>query len=292
MLRTSCPQLKLHNSLDDLWDQPTLLTPLKFAPSDVAGDLTDESVIAHPNVFAARFDAWLDQVSPPDRRRWPVRVELAESRYSWPAASDPLDLALELSAAIRSRTDIRQLAASATYRLSDLAALTGQPRTTLVGVDLRTTHAVPEALPTLQDQMRDYIAYATQQRLPVVFASGAAEDHHLAEFSKAATDANITVVTLPDLLSDDERSRLRDSFSWDQRLMADYEFLRRPARFAGFGQSGFAWDLAVRRHFAFNDSATALPPAPDGFSGPFQDLVSALFGSRQREVAMRTSIWP
>lgn len=155
-LRSHCPQMRVHASLDDLYDRPSLLRPLGVSYPMLADRFDNIEGVFVP-VFPrpagerirARFDALYDRELPPDTkdggRRYPVRVDLETYPFIWPAAGDGEALRRDFGRLLRVREDIRALAASALYNLVKRFGLPVDPRG---GMTMMTMPVMTEAVTT------------------------------------------------------------------------------------------------------------------------------------------------
>lgn len=127
-LAASCPQMKVHASLDDLYDKPSLLQPFNVPNLGLANAeesyaiLNDTRTSILPDVSAIR-PALLTAMehrlpAPPKKRHWPLRVHLGNSLFVWPTLERGEALRRDLGSLLRTRQDIRQLAGSALYNLA------------------------------------------------------------------------------------------------------------------------------------------------------------------------------
>lgn len=167
-LAANCPQLKVHDSLDDLYDKPSLLQPLSLwnLAQINTGDQwavindTQTTILPDPSILRPALLAIMEQKlpAPPAKRHWPLRVHLGNSLFVWPTLEKGEVLRREIGSLLRTRDDIRLLAGSALYNLAhrfDLpqllrpdAGFTGAGTlANLTGVHLRTekdAQSVPE----------------------------------------------------------------------------------------------------------------------------------------------------
>ncbi len=80
--------------------------------------------------------------------------------------------------------------------------------------------------------------------------------------------------------------------TWDQRAAVDYEVMLRAGLITGTSLSGFAWNLAVRRAYAFGEGPDAVPAAITP-NLQWKDQYSALWGTANaKSNAMRSATWP
>ncbi|KAK7745047.1 hypothetical protein SLS53_003282 [Cytospora paraplurivora] len=148
-LRDHCPQMRVHRSLDDLYDRPTLLKPLAVNLAmltdrftDVDGQMVPDVAVAVAGGLRARFDDLYARELPPESRRYPVRVDLQNAQgapFTWPAAGDGEAARQDFGRLLRVREDLRVLAASALYNLARRFGLPLDPRGGLAG-SLRHAH--------------------------------------------------------------------------------------------------------------------------------------------------------
>ncbi|ROW11361.1 hypothetical protein VMCG_01255 [Cytospora schulzeri] len=132
-LNTHCPQMKVHASLDDLYDRPSLLKPLPVSLNmltDQFANIDNELVPVIPDPATARrkFDEVYDRELPLEGRRYPVRVELQTTPFVWPAAADGDEFRRDFGRLLRVREDVRMLAASGLYNLAKRFGVPHDPR--------------------------------------------------------------------------------------------------------------------------------------------------------------------
>lgn len=137
-LDTYCPQMKVHASLDDLYDKPSLLQPLpvslgmltdQLANADGGDPVPPAAAAAGPaGSVRARFEEFYDRELPPERRRHPVRVDLQATPFVWPAARDGAAFRRDFGRLLRVREDVRVLAASGLYNLARRFGVPVDPR--------------------------------------------------------------------------------------------------------------------------------------------------------------------
>lgn len=358
-LRTSCPQMIVHRSLDDLYDKPSLLKPLSVnfhmltdQFSNIEGTLTP--IVTDPKAARTKFDAIYERELPLDRRRYPVRVELETSPFLWPAAYDGEEFRRDFGRLLRVREDVRVLAASGLYNLAKRFGFPLDPRrgigvgrgadkdkdkhhhyhhhkgngtaaatttaatvptTRLVGVHLRTEADArhgPLPFPDYESQepyFLDYLreAAADGRERAVYLATGlAAGDGEVRRLRARAAELNATVVTKRDVLGPGEVAVLNNRMTWDQRALVDYEIMLRVGSVLGIVESGFAWDLAMRRGNAYGGGGGAgkggflglperktssLDDPPDELI-MWRDPYSRLYGRAARAVSIFYGTWP
>lgn len=125
-LNRHCPQLKIYSSIDDLYDKPSLLKPLPVSipnlapaqsPPGTASVPLAAPLLRDPGHLRTHFATYLDTELPPERRHYPVRVHVEPSIFVWPPATDGEQVRSDLGKLLRTRDDVRALAASALWNL-------------------------------------------------------------------------------------------------------------------------------------------------------------------------------
>ncbi|PSS03681.1 hypothetical protein BD289DRAFT_449440 [Coniella lustricola] len=123
-LETHCPQLKIHESLDVLYDRPSLLKPVdvnihQYALLFHSYDGIPTTVVAETHKISEFVTKSMDSQLPLGKRHYPVRVHLQNTLFTWPLREVGNDrLRAEFGKLLRIRDDIRALAASALYNLA------------------------------------------------------------------------------------------------------------------------------------------------------------------------------
>lgn len=301
-LQTYCPQMRVYRSLDDLYDKPSLLKPLPVS----IGVLTDEvavvngtqtSVIAQPQNVTRRFNEFYERELPFEKRHYPVRVDLQETIFAWPAHSDGEAFRRDFGRLLRVRDDIRLLAASGLWELGRRFDLQLDPRQGIahnpaqdknprfVGAHLRTEKDVASVPPREGDpppaqdarpvfpgygaQAAYFLDYLATTEVPgrvVYLATGLhGEDTDVRRFTAKAAELGVTVVTKRDVLSPGEVAALNNRLTWDQRSLVDYEIMMRAGFVLGIVESSFAWNLALRRGNAYGGGSNGVGAEYGGF---------------------------
>nr|XP_036585191.1 alternative oxidase [Colletotrichum truncatum]KAF6795088.1 alternative oxidase [Colletotrichum truncatum] len=296
VLSTYCPQLKVYNSFNDLYNVPQVANAIEFIIPDLNTDWVNGTVLANPKGWNQQFHTYLDRKSPPKDREWPLRVHLKHTRWVWPTANDTAAVASSFGRILRIREDARRLAASALFSLALRFRLNIDPRTryhpeSFVGIHLRTDEDVSEGFPDYITQAADYFHFLSDANAPVAFLASGATPANITAFTRRAEDFNVKVVTKRDIL-DEEELKVLEGFTWDQRSLVDYEIMLRAGLVAGVSGSSFAWNLALRRSYAFGSGPTAVPH-PIGSTIAWKDQFTTLYGKHEEhENAMRATIWP
>lgn len=126
-LQRHCPQLKIHASLDTLYDKPSLLKPLQVSIpqlvmtlGDMASfiDATTTPILREPARLRGQFERYMDTELPVPTRRYPVRVHLANTMFAWPTVDDGEPFRRNFGKLLRVRDDVKVLAASALWNIA------------------------------------------------------------------------------------------------------------------------------------------------------------------------------
>lgn len=236
-LAAYCPQLEVHDSLDDLYDRPSLLKPVQVSFAQMTGDEMPfvseglHTTITHdPSNLRQQFVKFLNSELPIQKRHYPVRVHLANTMFTWPTGADGDQVRRDFGRLLRVREDVRILAGSALYNLAERYGAWPLPTTAgdggddddddddgaggagrkYLGIHLRTEKdAASWSFPPYGDQSAYFFSFL--QRLPppppgrqhvVYLATGlGADDDDVRRFrARAADEANATVVLKRDLL--------------------------------------------------------------------------------------------
>lgn len=290
-----CPQMKIWSSLDDLYDVPTVLVPARVAFPLLTDKFVNGTILAEPEKIKAQFDDFIEKDKPKETRKYPIRVHLGETLFTWPVAYDGADFARNFGRILRTREDVKLLAASGLYNMRKRFNLNLDPRQgirreSFVGVHLRTEKDVADKFPDYETQASSYLNYIAINKVPVVYLATGATDDHVKRFALRAKDFNATTVMKKDILEGAELALL-NSFSWDQRALIDYEIMLRAGLITGTSDSSFMWNLAMRRKNAY-----------EVFGQPWvlevnenimwQDKYSTIFGKSEKAPSMQYGIWP
>lgn len=295
VLQTYCPQMKVYGSMNDLYNVPEVVNALEFSIPDTNTKWANGRVMAEPSDWHKQFHQFLDQRSPPEERQYPFRVHLKHTLWTWPTARDKAPFASSFGRMLRIRPDARRLAASALFSLESRFRLNLDPRTryhptSFVGVHLRTEEDVTDMIPDYTTQAANYLHCLSESESSVAFLASGAGKANITAFVNRAKDFNVTVVTKMDILDEEEQQMLK-GLSWDQRALVDYEIMLRAGLVAGVSASSFAWNLALRRSYAFGQGPMGVAFEP-GSAISWKDDYTTLFGKFEGSYAMRAAIWP
>jgi len=315
ILSAHCPQMKVYNSLNDLYDVPSVLEPRKFNIKDLTTHFHNGTVLLRPHDLAPQFHHWLDTESPPAKRKYPIRVHMESTVYTFPVAADDADVSRNFGRMLHVRQDARRLAAATLYTLSGRYRLSIDPRQahrasaaneSFAGIHLRTERDVDgkDHFPDYATQASAYFSHLVESQAHMAYLASGADDANagggggggpgahedILAFQRRAAEFGVTVVTKRDLLEGEELDALR-RLSWDQRALVDYEVLLRAGEVLGTGASSFAWSLALRRAQAFGKGIEGSEDVDSGVL--WRDEYSTLYGNKYPDFtgAMKQTIW-
>lgn len=288
-----CPQMKVHRSMDDLYNVPSLLNAIGISLPIIRVPLVNGSIVDDTTALSRRIRAYTDQLSPPENRTHPVRFHLATTQFAFPTASDGAEFARQFGRVVRFREDVRSLAAVALYNLQQYLKLDPVPRPTkhdgpFVGLHLRTEED-QSYMPPFKTQAPCLLNYAAESGMKIAFLATGTKVDEVEIFSDMASELGVTVRTKWHLLYGDDLRKLRE-LTWDQRALIDHEIMLRAGLMAGTAGSSFAWSLALRRATA--PGAAKMASATNS-TVQWQDGLSTLFGMENRQTCgYRRTIWP
>lgn len=298
-LRTYCPQMKLHRTVHDLYDVPSVLEPIRLTHRELGMSYVNESVLAAPSKWGSQLLAMVEKKSPAASRAFPVRVNIERSIFTWPNTYDAQPLARAMGRLLRPREDARRVAAAALFQLHKQFRLGLDPRMgikreSFVGVHLRTERDVQTTFPDYLHQAVHFMDYAVDAKVPVVFLGTGATQENVTAFTDRMEDFNVTVVTKHSLLKDHhpDEYKLLEGLTFDQKGLVDYEVMLRGGLFAGRCESPFAWNVALRRVSAFSGSVGGDNKIKPHDSVRYQDRYSVLYGLSACSLFMQSSMWP
>jgi hypothetical protein len=316
VLSTYCPQMKVYQSLDDLYNVPSVLDPKTFTVHSFTSEFKNGTVLRNPHALGKQFHEWLKHESPPKTRRYPLRVHMESTLYTFPIDADEADVTRNFGRILHVRRDVRRLAAAALWTLSSRYHLDMDPRVwhssstvsdSYFGVHLRIERDVDEDghFQDYPTQAASYLKHMGQSKAKIAYVASGADDarsgnggedgssayEDMLDFIRRGADMGLTVVTKRHLLDGGDLAELR-RLTWDQRALVDYEVLLRAGEVLGTGASSFAWSVALRRAHAFGrGDEGVLDP---GRSLVWQDDYSTLYGKHfpTETGAMALTVWP
>jgi hypothetical protein len=295
-LSTSCPQMRIHASLNDLYNQPTLLKAAKFDITELTEQfILDGMVLERPELIAEQLMSWIDEQSPPAKRRYPIRFQMAHTVFRWPTEADGLDFASHFGRILRVRPDIRRVAASGLFNLQKRFGLRLDPRNgirqdSFVGVHLRTEADAEGIFANYETQADSYVTEVIDNQMPVVYVATGDTGENVAALAARLRDHDVTTIVKNDILDGQDLSTMR-RLTWDQRALVDYEIMLHCGLMLGLSDSAFSWNLAMRRANAYRSHGEP-PPVEQRGDVQWQDRFSTLFGRSDYGSVFRATIWP
>ncbi|KAF8851043.1 hypothetical protein BDZ45DRAFT_661063 [Acephala macrosclerotiorum] len=306
---TACPRVKIYQNTNEL---PTSLTTNTAEPNTCyAPSLSKQfnpvaaTLIEKPKYWREQFDIWLNKNVPPFAHAYPTLVTFSNNDLfvSFPMSYDSPEFIASFGKLLKFREDLRRLAATVLYALSDTYGLhlTSRPfqiqQGRFLGAHLRTESDAQEVeWPNYDFQSINYLNAAITQNLPIIYlASGSSEDS--TKFISQAFLHGINVTTKDILLSSSlgpskysSAVRELEALTWDQRGIVDYLVLLRSSYFVGMYESSSAWNVVNRRHVVVRNGnwiaideenrggGRKIESLREGLEECFWDEKSAIFG--------------
>lgn len=297
-----CPELKIHDSLDDFFDEPNVLTPAKLDIYKVPGVAIASNIggsagklVTKGELLGEKIHAMLDKKSPPKTRKYPFRVDLRPTpSYMMPAFADAPPLRRYFGRMLRVRQDLRALAAAVLFNLQKAFDLQIDPRKGIdidafVGVELRT-QPDPLRFPDYAVQASDALSFVVANNLSQIYLTEGATSDNITSFTDRCRDFNVAVVTKEDLVEGADATALAQ-LNYDERFLVDYEVALRAGLFTGNAQSSFAWSVGLRREFAFGEAGSTNSSHLNG-TLRWHNQYSTLYGKNFIGDDLRRAIWP
>ncbi|CZR50258.1 uncharacterized protein PAC_00130 [Phialocephala subalpina] len=276
---TSCPRIQIYNHINDLFDKPSTSKPAIISPASIStSPLLLSSILSNPSNWTSDFKIALNATHPkPPTAAKPILVSLKAPIMEFPLSyDDPLFIS-SFGRILRFREDVRRLAATVLYALSQKHSLDlsfpskgGIQGGKFLGAHLRTGPDAKAAGWTPGEvQIGNYLSLAESSKVGTIFVS-AIDPSGLQSFIDTAASqtstgngTKIEIETKDTLLGgelapgtfvrpgakgyEEEWKELR-ALNWDQQLLVDYEVLLRSSIFGGVWESTFSWNVMMRRH--------------------------------------------
>ena len=252
-LGTNCPQMKIHNSPDDIPNADVRLKVGEFYPKDL-GDLDGcdgRGVNRHLDQFRGKFDNWLNTTRHTPNATHPVTIRLKWATFfEWPIYRDGPEFAATFGDILRLHPDIQTLAAKALSAMSAFVGVEPNGKTLdapYLGVHLRTESDALGFWPNYDEQSSGYLAQADKRGIKHAYLAcgNATEGQRFADQAWETHKLNVT--TKLDLLKGEDLQNLTD-LSWDQQALVDYLVLSKSTHFTGCSFSSFTMNIAFKRH--------------------------------------------
>lgn len=302
--------MRIFSSINDLYDKPSTakvydLTPHRLSNSFLAAPAN--GVIAAPADWRPSFDKWFKETFSSASSNRPILVSFKTSYLQFPLTYDPASFVAQFGKMVRSRPDIRRLAATIIYAM-DQAFPTlnyrpahGLQRRKYFGANLliQSQPALGSesiGVTALETQTRNILDSAQENHLSLLYLAVSSPqitatnskkkqsqidiDQHnttlarqaaLEDFTYRAHNLSMTVITQTSALSDPHFSNERDRLQqlpYELQELVDYEVLLRSSIFAGTFESTFSWSTAMRRHVVWQGGTWKAIPAYDDKERP------------------------
>lgn len=292
--RTACPQIRLYEHKNDLWDQPSTAKDYECNPHELSAKHhpTATTLIDEAEHWRGAFYKWLNETAPPFSESRPVLVTFPMQLLRFPFNYDTPEFIATFGRLLLIRKDVRRLAATVLYSMSEKFGLnlnlSGpiQPGK-FYGAHLRTaSDAASVGWPGYDMQAGNYLNSVIETNLSLVYLT-TGNPIDAKRFSDTAAEKGITVTNKDELLAGEEfatERQLMQSMSWDHLGMIDYNVLLRSSMFGGMYESSFSWNTALRRHVIVSKGSwEEIAPGKQGLDsedGPecFKDALSTIFG--------------
>jgi hypothetical protein len=213
-LKEGCPQMRIYNHRNDLYNLPSTSNPLELIPQDLSREFVHKTILVHPSEWRESFDEWLQSHTTLLFQNRPILVDFNSPLFQFPLSYDGSAFVENFGRILRSRPDATRLAATALFELSRKYSLKLNPeegitRRAFTGAHLRTESDAEAAGWTGYDtQATIYINQALSANLATIYvASGNPGD--ITKFRKQASLRSVNVTTKYDLLSGGDLEELK-----------------------------------------------------------------------------------
>jgi hypothetical protein len=214
------------------------------------------SIISHVEKWRPMLDKWMQDTNLTFNGTNPTVLTIIPPHLRFPMSYDPPEFIATFGRILQSRIDVRTMAATVLFALSNRYSLVIKPQPGIeegkfYGMHLRTAaDAIAVGWPSYEIQSANCMRGVEKSGLSTIYmATGSLEDG--ARFKELAAGKGKSVTTKTDLLEQrafaDERVVMQN-LTWDQQGMVDYEVLLRSSAFSGMWESSFAWSVSNRRH--------------------------------------------
>jgi hypothetical protein len=254
-LNTSCPQMKVFDTVEEIPNAASVLKIEEFYPKDLNIDLDGcdgRGVNRHLDFFRPKFHAWLETTRRKPTAEAPVTIRFKWATFfEWPIYRDGPEFASTFGDILRIRKDLQELAAKTLSAMSKFAGVEPHPPTLdapYLGVHLRTESDSLGFWPNFEEQSNGYLQQS--QKLGLKYAYLACGDAKEARrFTDKARNQTMPlhVATKMTLLQGEDYQRLTN-MSWDQQALVDFLVLSKSTHFTGCSFSSFTMNIAFKRH--------------------------------------------
>lgn len=299
----ACPQLRLIDSINDLWDVPSVQTPYDLQPEKLTADFNPPGVLQKPEMWLGQFQKWLnDTISFSPTPDQPALIVLDKPFLQFPLTYDRGEFVTNFGRILRFREDVRRLAGNVLYALDVHFDLNLDPTKSIRPRTFYGAHLTgkdPLGL-SYHDQVESLSQEAKSRALTDFYVS-AMEPEDTIEFATDAARYNLSVATKESLLSTPGYEGLKlelNQLTLDQQAMVDYEVLLRSSFFSGARESVIAWNVAMKRHVVNGEGlwfiGNSMKAGDENMVGgpPFLDELSMILGDPKDTARNKASLWP
>jgi hypothetical protein len=273
-MQTSCPQMKIFDSVEDIPNAVQVLRIDEFFPKDINIDLDGcdvRGVNRHLDMFHPTFHKWLNASRRVPTLEDPVAIRLKWGTFfEWPVYRDGPEFAATFGDILRLRKDVHELAAKTLAEMSRFAGVEPTPPTLNVpylGVHLRTENDSLSFWPDFDVQSNGYLEQAEVRGLQYAYLA-CGDETEAKRFSDKALNQTmpVRIATKMSLLKGEDLMQLKN-LTWDQQGLVDFLVLTKSTHFTGCSFSSFTMNIAFKRHLMVDGLNTRQWKSPgDKFS--------------------------
>lgn len=254
-MQTSCPQIKIFNTLEEIPNAAKLLKIEEFFPKDLNDDYDrrdKRGANKHLDMFHTEFHKWLNMSRRDPSAEEPISIRMKwPTFFEWPIYRDGPEFAATFGEILRMRKDVQELAAKTLAEMSRFTGTEPTPPTLnapFLGVHLRTESDALVSWPDFWTQSEGYLKQAEVQGLQHAYLA-CGDENEANHFTDKALNRTtpLRVATKMTLLQGEDLTRLK-SLSWDQQALVDFLVLTKSTHFTGCSFSSFTMNVAFRRH--------------------------------------------
>lgn len=270
-LQAECPQLVMVESNDHLvGGAPTLNVPAdeeKYSvnPKSISPTIWDH-VLLHAEQWRPDFDIWVEanilsktNITPSEAV--PIRVDLIDTAFAWPPASDGNDFAHNFGRIIRFPPRIEDISSRALFNLYNKIGINDRPfsisQGAFLGAHLRTEGDAQvlgwQSYETQCMKIREELQRHNLSNLYVASGNQSQVELLHTDLSDLRIPINSTHNSTVQIyqkwdLFDYTDKEFISHLTWDQLGLVDMNILFRSSKFIGVSESSFSWAIALERH--------------------------------------------
>lgn len=306
-LRAECPQLAIIESNKTVEASSDMIVPSDDEKYSVnpktLGATKWGNVLSNPHHWRADLDAWIDReiirkkghASP--SKATPIRVDLLDTAFAWPPASDGKDFARNFGRIIKFPKQIQRISARALYHFYAKIGIHDSPSAisegAFLGAHLRTEgDAQVEGWQSYEMQCAHIREELQRYNLSIVYvASGNQTQVDLLQVDlsdlripiNSTHNSTVRVYQKWDLFDSEDAEAVKE-LRWDQLGLVDMDIMFRASKFLGLAESSFSWTIALERHDWSQQN-------PYGHEVTFKDEFSTLSGSPGAMQLVPATVW-